>query len=575
MNARWMLPDPPSPERAVQVACLARELGCGPTVAAFLVQRGLAAPEQALEFLSPKLKSLSDPFLLPDMRPAVERILAAVDRRERIVAYGDYDVDGVTSLALLTRILRAYGAAPECFLPDRIEEGYGLSADGVARCVADYIPELLIAVDCGTSSADEIATLTARGIDVIVIDHHECKQDLPRCTAVVNPKRPRDGSAAPGTESDDYRYLCSAGLIFKLCHALLKTRALPDFDLREHLDLVALGTVADIVPLIRENRVLVQRGLLQIANTRWPGLRALMDVAGVKLPLTAGHVGFQIGPRLNAAGRLGTARDALELLLTDDPGKARTLALALDGQNRDRQQVEKKTAAEAEAQVAFDPARDAALVLGAQGWHPGVLGIVASRISKKYYRPTFVIGFDENGIGKGSGRSIDGLSLVAALSQCGHLLEKFGGHEMAAGLTMRQERFEEFRREFCKSSREALSDTDLLPRVQLDCEVRLSELTLDFLALHDRLQPFGMGNAQPLFFARGIRPVAEPRVLKEKHLKFVLGQNGTTHEAMFFNAAADALPRPPWDIAFRIERNEWRGAVSVQIQIQRIRSASE
>ena len=568
MNARWILPDPHSPERAAQVATLARELGCGPTVAAFLIQRGLTVPEEALEFLSPKLKSLSDPFLLPDMQPAVERILAAVDRRERIVAYGDYDVDGVTSLALLTRILRAYGANPECFLPDRIEEGYGLSADGLTRCVADYHPELLIAVDCGTSSAAEIEALTARGIDVIVIDHHECKQQLPRCTAVVNPKRPGEGGEGGG----DYRYLCSAGLIFKVCHALLKTRALAEFDLREHLDLVALGTVADIVPLIRENRVLVQRGLLQMANTRWPGLQALMEVAGVKLPLTVGQVGFQIGPRLNASGRLGTARDSLELLLTDDLGKARTLALALDGQNRDRQQVEKKTVADAEAQVEFDPARDAALVVGGPGWHPGVLGIVASRISKKYYRPTFVIGFDENGVGKGSGRSIEGLSLVATLSQCEHLLEKFGGHEMAAGLTLRQECFEEFRREFCKQSREALSDTDLLPRVELDGEVRLSELNLDFLSLHDRLQPFGMGNAQPLFLARGVRPLAEPRILKEKHLKLTLGQNGSSHEAMFFNAAADSLPRPPWDIAFRIERNEWRGALSVQILIQRIRT---
>jgi len=565
MNARWILPPPLDAQEASLVDALADELGCPHAVAGILARRGIADSSQAADFLAPKLKRLSDPFLLPQMRAAVERTLVAIDRGERIVLYGDYDVDGVTSLALLVRMLRAYGAAPEAFLPSRMEEGYGLSPEGVARCVETFAPQLLIAVDCGTSSIAEIAALTAQGVEVVVIDHHECPPELPCCTALVNPKR--------ADATVDFTYLCSAGLVFKFCHALLKTRAVPGFDLREHLDLVALGTVADIVPLTGENRVLVQKGLETMAHTRWAGLRALMEVAGAGAPLTPGDVGFKLGPRLNASGRLGTAQESLELLLTDDPERARTLARDLDVHNRERQIVEKTTLTQAEAQVAFDPARDAAIVVGAPGWHPGVLGIVASRICRQHHRPALVIGFDESGLGKGSGRSIDGFSLVEALGRCGHLLEKFGGHEMAAGLALRQEQFEAFREAFKTRARERLTDEDLAPRVKLDGEVSLSEISLAFLTAHERLQPFGMGNPQPLFLARGVCPLAEPTVLKEKHLRLMLGQDGARHEALFFGGTAAPLPRPPWDIAFRIERNEWRGRVSVQIQIQRIRTA--
>jgi len=400
-----------------------------------------------------------------------------------------------------------------------------------------------------------------------VIDHHECPAELPSCHALVNPKR-TDAEA-------DFQYLCSAGLVFKFCHALLKARPLPGFDLRDYLDIVALGTVADIVPLTGENRLLVQKGLETIANTRWVGLQALMEVAGVQAPLTPGDIGFKLGPRLNASGRLGTAQESLELLLTDDPNRALTLARDLDAQNRDRQGVEKTTLTQAEEQVAFDPERDAAIVVGAPGWHPGVLGIVASRVCRQHHRPTFVIGFDENGLGKGSGRSIAGFSLVEALHACGHLLVKFGGHEMAAGLTMQQDQFEAFRDAFNAFAQAHLTAEDRIPRVALDGELALSEISLPFLSTHERLQPFGMGNAQPLFLARGVQPLGAPVVLKEKHLRLTLGQNGARHEAIFFNGVAEPLPRPPWDIAFRIERNEWRGRVSVQMQIQRIRTAAE
>src|SRR5207253_429306 len=357
----------------------------------------------------------------------------ALDRRERIVLFGDYDVDGVTSLALLAETLRAYGAIPDLFLPSRMEEGYGLSHDSVQRSIQQFHPQLLIALDCGTSSGAEIFDLRKPGVEVIVLDHHEPKSAAPECVAVVNPK------VDPGSP---FHYLCSVGIVFKLCHALLKTRPLPEFDLKSKLDLVALGTVADIVPLVEENRMLVQRGAIEIARTSRVGLRKLRQVAGVRPPILPDDIGYRLGPRLNAAGRLSTAEKSLRLLLTNDEDEAAALAIELDQQNRARQEVEKEILAAAIVTIEkqFDAARDAAIVAGARGWHPGVLGIVASRIARRYHRPSIVIGFDENGLGKGSGRSIEGLNLVDALTRCAATLEKFGGHEMAAGLAVHEER---------------------------------------------------------------------------------------------------------------------------------------
>lgn len=557
---RWII-EPTTDE--CHESALARELEVAPFLASVLWRRGFQDVEQARDFLEPRLKSLGDPFLLPNMREAAERILAAIDRGERIVLYGDYDVDGVTSLALFTRVLRAFGAKPETFLPQRMDEGYGLTPEGVNRCLTTLRPQLLIAVDCGTSSAAEIASVKAEGADVIVFDHHEIKAAAPACT-LVNPKL-----------GETFHYLCSVGIVFKACHALLKLRPLEGFDLREYLDLVALGTVADIVPLIGENRILVQKGLLQIERTRWPGLRVLMEVAAVRPPLRPVDVGYRLGPRLNAAGRLGTAEDALQLLLTENPSQARTIAAGLDRRNQERQQVEQNTMRAAEKMVGtlFDPARDAAIIAGESGWHPGVLGIVASRIARHFHRPAFIVGFDDAGVGKGSGRSIEGFSLVNALSECGTFLEKFGGHEMAAGLTVRQERFAEFQRAFLDCARARLTDDDLEPRLRIDGEVALAELNMDFLEHHDRLQPFGVGNSQPMLFARGVTTSSEPRVLKEKHLLFNLRQGRGAASAIWFNSAETELPRPPWDIAFRIERNEFRDSVSLQVQIHAMRTA--
>ena len=543
---------------------LVEALGCPPFLARLLTLRGMSDPADARLFLDPRLKNLADPFLLPGMRPAIERLLQAIDRRERIVLYGDYDVDGVTSLALFTRILRCLGADPHPFLPLRMDEGYGLSPEGLARCVAAHRPQLLLALDCGTCSVTEITNLRAQGVDVLVFDHHESKAEQPPCLALVNPKL-----------GADFHYLCSVGIVFKACHALLKLRPTPGVDLREYLDIVAMGTVADIVPLRGENRIFVQRGLLQLEKSRWTGVRALIEAAGIAPPFTPADIGFKLGPRINAAGRLASAEQALELLLTDDHARARELAAALSEQNRERQEVEKAIHLEAEAMVEreFLP-EHAAIIVAGDGWHPGVLGIVASRLSKAYHRATLVIGFDETGLGKGSGRSIEGLSMVKALATCAAFLEKFGGHEMAAGLTIQRARFPEFQSSFRSPARALLTDDQLRPRLYLDAEVPLADLHFDFLTHHETLQPFGIGNSQPLFLARNVRP-AESRILKEKHYRFMLLQNGggRAQQAIYFGGAQRPLPDPPWDIAFLIARNEFNGRVALQLEIKALRAA--
>ena len=534
------------------------------------MRKSFANAEEVQNFLRPRLKTLADPFLLPQMEKAVERILQALDRHERVVLFGDYDVDGVTSLALLSEMLRAYPATagPELFLPMRMEEGYGLSRESIERCLEQHKPQLLIAVDCGTSSAAEIVDLRKRGVDVIVLDHHEPRGRgaLPDCVAIVNPKI---------DPHSPFHYLCSVGIVFKLCHALLKKRPLEDFDLKSKLDLVALGTVADIVPLKGENRTFVQHGSREIGRTTRPGLKKQMELSAVRPPIFAEDIGFRLGPRLNAAGRLSTAEKSLQLLLTQDEGEAAELAEFLDKKNRERQEVEKQIFLTAEEKIAseFESTRDAAIVVSARGWHPGVLGIVASRLARKYHRPAIVIGFDESGIGKGSGRSIEGFNLVKALDRCAEHLEKFGGHEMAAGLTIREDKIDMFINAFRRAARELLSDDDLQPRLRLDHELALSEVNVDLLRWHEMLQPFGNGNPKPLFFARGVEPAAVPRVVTEKHLVLRLRQRNYYQRAIYFDGASVALPPAPWDVAFRVRSGEYEGETRLEMQVEALRQA--
>jgi single-stranded-DNA-specific exonuclease len=562
MQRRWIIPDGANDGA---VARLRGELGLPGFLAALLVRRGFSEPGAADAYLNPKLRSLAPPESLPDMQPAVERLLQAVSGRERIVLYGDYDVDGITSLAILARVLKAFGAEVECFLPMREGEGYGLSAAGVERCLEAHRPSLLVAVDCGTNSVREIGQLRARGVDVIVLDHHEPGAQRPDCTALVNPKL-----------GEDFHYLCSAGVVFKLAHALLKASPRPDVDLRDYLDLVALATVADIVPLIGENRIFVAHGLRRMESTRWAGLAALRDVAGVSTPVRVSDIGFRMGPRINAAGRLGPAMEALKLLLTDERREAAKLAAGLDAHNRERQGVERRVAQEAEewAVKNFDPASDATIVAGSREWHIGVLGVVASRLMRRFNRPTFVIGFNEEGSGTGSGRSIEGISLVGLLRDCAGLLEKFGGHDMAAGISLKEENLETFRGAFEEAARGVATEEILTPRLALDGELELGELGEGLLEAQDRLEPFGAANPQPILFSRAVAPCGEPRLMKDKHLGFEFPCGRRRMKAVYFNAPVGSLPRPPWDVAFTLDWNVWQGRAEAQMRIVEIRAAA-
>src|SRR5438067_2514303 len=533
-------------------------------IARLLERRGFKCADDVLAFLNPRLAALADPFLIGGMDDAVERIFHAIDHRQRVVLFGDYDVDGVTSLALLSEVLRGYGNEPALFLPIRMEERYGLSAARIARRLRMRISELLVANECGTYTPAEIDSIKRAGIDVIVLDHHEPKSELQDCL-LVNPK----------TTNSGFDYLCSVGLTFKLCHAILKTRRI-DFDLKTALDLVALGTVADIVPLHGDNRVFVRSGSTMIERSRRPGIAKLMEVAGVKQPVMPDDIGFRLGPRLNAAGRLTTAAKAVRLLITDSPIEAGELARELDAQNRERQEVEKQILRQAEEELVknFDASRDAGIVLGARDWHPGVLGIVASRISKKYYRPTIIVGFDQSGAGKGSGRSIEGCSMVRALGECSGTLEKFGGHEMAAGVSLREENLPKFRQQFLDAVRRQLSDEALAPRLYLDAEIALAEINFDLLHWHEMLQPFGNGNPQPIFVSSAVEAARPPPVVGERHLDLRLKKQNAIRRAIFFDSAKARLPPAPWDVAFRLHPHTYEGDTQLDLHVKALRSAA-
>jgi single-stranded-DNA-specific exonuclease len=562
LSPRWETRDPVDPAIAQK---LAGELGVSPMLASLLAARNVTDPDEAENFLHPRLASLPDPLETPGLGDVARRLAQAVDRREKVVLYGDYDVDGVTSLAILHRFLSGLGLVANWFLPLRESEGYGLSRDGLDRVFSTIHPSLIVALDCGTSSHEEAAWLAERGVDLVIVDHHEPKNGPARCAALVNPK-------VSGGNTD----LCTAALVFKLCHGIQKITGRREPDLRDFLDLAAMGTICDLAPLRGENRTLARHGLARLSHTKWIGLRTLMDVASVVPPVTTTEVGFRLGPRLNAAGRLNTAEAALKLLITEDDGEARRLAQELDICNRDRQDLEQQVleSALAELEKHFDPARDSAIVVGGDGWHSGVVGIVASRLCRKYHRPALVIGFDENGEGHGSGRSIDGLSLVDTLADCAELLGPFGGHHMAAGLNVHREQFEAFRAKFMRAAAGRLQPEDLLPRIRLDARVEVSELDQSHLEELALLEPCGMGNPAPLFYARAVAPVHGPDVLKEKHVRFRVRGREELLAAIYFNGARDDFPRAPWDVAFKLVRNEYRQRVSLQLEVQHLRTSS-
>ena len=517
LGKRWVQASP-----TAEALDLARALDLHPQIASLLWQRGFRDREQVRTFLDPRLQSLGDPFQLTDLRRAAERILQAIASREKMVIFGDYDVDGITSSALMWRILRRLGADVETFLPLRMEEGYGLSQDGVERCVEMHKPAVLIAVDCGTTAVKQVAWLCERGIDVIIVDHHALPPELPAALALVNPQRDSE------VKLD---YLASVGLVFKVCHGLLKLAGEEKgkIDLRDYLDLVAVGTVADIVPLVEENRVLVRRGLRQLEHTLWPGIRALVEVSQVSFPVTAQDIGFRLGPRLNASGRLGDAMRSLRLLQTDDRAEAVAIASELNRNNRERQTVEMQTFLEAEAQLqeTFVPERDWGIVLSGANWHWGVIGIVASRLQKRFHRPTIIIGLNGDGLGKGSGRSIDGISIVKALEASKEFLELYGGHDMAAGLNIRAGRIDAFREAFNQHVRAQAGDDVFQSTLALSGALSLPEVSDQLFRKFEELAPFGRMNPEPVFLFEAITYTRPAQLFGKNHVKlFVRGERG-------------------------------------------------
>jgi single-stranded-DNA-specific exonuclease len=583
VNCRWSI----APAQPLLAERLTRELQLHPLIARCLVNRGHTDPAAAAAFLRPRLRHLADPFRLPDMTAAVDRLFAARERGEPLVIFGDYDVDGVSSTALLVEVLRALGWRAECYLPSRFEEGYGLSRDGVENCLARFDVSLLLAVDCGSTAVETIGWLRERGVDVIVLDHHQVSSPAPPAVALVNPQRSAGAGAPPASSGADpaeagresrpaFRELCSVGLAFKLAHALVKRgreRGLPAahaLDLRPLLDLVALGTIADLVPLTGENRILVAAGLERLSRTTRPGLVALKEVAQVGPAVDVFAVNFQLAPRLNAAGRLENAALALELLLARDPEQAAPLAAALDAQNRERQNIERRLADEIVGRVRqrFDPARDFVIVEGELLWHIGVVGIVASRVLREFYRPTLILGGDGHEW-RGSGRSIEGFDLAAALRECSDLLVRHGGHAMAAGVTVRPERVNDLRARLNQLARRSLQPEQLRPALRLDAELQPGELTLETLAQLQSLEPFGQGNPAVQVVLRGLQLLAPPQRLgaAQQHVKLRAGDGRAEYDILWWRAGEAPLPEGRFDLACAPEINEYKGRCSLQLKL--------
>ncbi|HYF38467.1 MAG TPA: single-stranded-DNA-specific exonuclease RecJ [Gemmatimonadales bacterium] len=555
---RWRVVPPPDPQLA---QALSAALNVPAALAGLLVQRGHGTEALARRFLRPALAELSDPYRLKGMAEAVDAIVHAVRAGKRILVHGDYDVDGQCASALLTRVLRLAGADVLPFLPHRLRDGYdfgpaGLEAARIARA------SLVITCDCGITAYDTVAAARAAGIEVVVTDHHLPGEQLPPALAVIDPQQEDDTS--------DAGCLCGTGIAFKLAQALVPALGLPAPLPLHLLDLVALATVADVVPLQDENRILVKHGLKVLHSSRWPGVRALLDATGLAgKEVRAHHLGFILGPRLNAAGRVGDATDGLRLLLCDDPGEAAALAQRLEGMNVERQALDQRILDEALEQIerTANPERDAGLVLSGDGWHPGVVGIVASRVVERYGRPTFLIAFDGD-IGKGSGRSTSRFNLHSALLACGDLLERYGGHHMAAGLTIRRSRLDEFRDRFVDVARQRLAPEDLGPEQRVDLEVSLPEITRDLERLCRYLEPCGQGNPSPVFGVRGVQ-FNSRSVVGNGHLKGALDDGHNRVWAIGFQWA----DRVPWlgdglvDAAFRIECDQWNGLSSLQARL--------
>jgi len=556
---------------------VARELASGLEVPApvgeLLVRRGFGTVERARAFLSPSLDGLHDPFLMRDMEVAVERIARAIEGGERIVVYGDYDVDGITATALLTRYLRWRGATVSYHIPHRVEEGYGLSTGGIETLVARKT-DLLITCDCGVTAVEEIGWARKAGIDVVVTDHHEPGKVLPPATALLDPKR-EDGRYPD-------RNLAAVGVAFKLCEALEIAAGRDRGTLARGLDLVALGTIADLVPITGENRILVRHGLDALGRTRNPGLKALLRLTGIEdRPPSGWQVGFVLAPRINAIGRMDAAERGVELLLTDDEAEAERLAGAFEEVNTDRQATDRRVLGEALDLIdeTFDPEVDRAIVLAGEAWHPGVIGIVASRIVERFHRPTVMISLDGDGAGRGSARSVSGFHLLEALTACGEHLDAYGGHRYAAGLAIRRESVAPFHEAFESYARERLRDDQLVPQLTIDLAVDLDDVDEAFFSALTRFGPYGPGNPEPVLAIDGISPKGYPRIVGDDHLKMTLARRRRTLDAIGFNLGhllgGLDFNRGELVVACRLRKNRYLGRSTLQARLVDVRPSRD
>jgi single-stranded-DNA-specific exonuclease len=566
---RWVLRGAECDDQAVDT--LAAALSLPRALCRLLVLRGYTDPDAARSFLKPRLHDLHDPLLMADMERAVARVVAAIRKRERILVHGDYDVDGICAASLYTRVLRSLGADVVPFVPHRMTDGYDLGQAGVRRA-AEVGAALILTGDCGVVAHDAIVEAVAQGIDVIVTDHHTPGDALPPAYAVLNPNR-RD-CAYPE------KGLAGAGVAFKLCQALVHALGGDADALRWHLDMVALATIADLAPLCGENRILAHYGLRVLRETRSSGLRALMQRAGIATtePLAAGQVSHVLAPRLNAVGRMGAAMRGVELLLADDEQVAGALADEMETENRTRQDVDRAMLDEAleMLEASFDPERDWAVVLSRQGWHPGVIGIVASRVVERVHRPVVLIAEDpETGRGRGSARSIPRFHLYNGIHASAALLERYGGHRQAAGLELRLDRLDEFRAGLNSYAHEVLTPDDLVAEIRIDLEVTLREANADLCRLMRHCGPFGIGNPQPVFSARGVTAERIADVGGGQHVKMNLVQDGAVLPAIAFRMAerfrAEALGSAPFDVAFQLQQDQWNGRDRLQARIVDVR----
>ncbi len=550
---------------------LSRSLGVCSITARILLGRGIATTEEGTNFLAPALSTMPDPFLLKGMQSAVERVIRARTSGEAVCVYGDYDVDGISGTALLVSFLRQVGVVCSYFIPNRFDDGYGLSEEALQQII-EAGAALIISVDCGITALKEAQFCQSVGVDLIILDHHTPRECIPEAVAVVNPLQP--GCAYP------FKLLAGVGVAFNLLVALRsrlrqEKAFLPgeEPDLRDWLDLVALGTIADVVPLVDQNRTYAFFGLQRLENSKRPGIDALKAVAGIKGAVSCGQVGFRLAPRLNAAGRMESAVPGVQLLLGTSSAECSAIADELDTANAERQAVEREILEQAVAMVdggARYPACKS-IVLASRDWHQGVIGIVASRLVERYHRPTILIAIDEHGDAKGSGRSIPGFHLLDALNACSGHLDHFGGHRYAAGVGLKAECVDDFAAAFETAVGEILGDIIPVPLLDIDVAVCPTEVNLALAHELQRMEPFGAGNPEPVLMMRGVT-VVERRIVGDGHLKLRVSANGQIFNAIAFRQA-ECLTDGPLDIAFFPEGNTWNNATTLQLRIKAIRNA--